>query len=85
MIDLKGKKVVVLGLGTDSKDVIPYLEEKGALVTVLDEKNGKGFFNLDTYDLIVRSPGVYRYREELEKTKTEITSKTKLFFDICPA
>ncbi|MBI3887480.1 UDP-N-acetylmuramoyl-L-alanine--D-glutamate ligase [Candidatus Microgenomates bacterium] len=78
-------KVAILGLGTDTKDVIPYLESRGDLVTVLDEKNGKGFFNLDSYDLIIRSPGVYRYREELEKTKTQITSKIKMFFDLCPA
>lgn len=78
-------KVVVLGLGVDTQDVIPYLRDRGDKVTVLDEKNGDKFDNLDKYDLIVRSPGVYRYRPELLKTKTEITSKTKLFFDLCPA
>ena len=77
-------KVVVLGLGADTKDVIPYLGNRGDKVTVLDERNGDKFENLNKYDLIVRSPGVYRYRPELLKTRTPITSKTKLFFDLCP-
>ncbi|MCL4397599.1 UDP-N-acetylmuramoyl-L-alanine--D-glutamate ligase [Patescibacteria group bacterium] len=77
-------KVAVLGLGIDTQDVIPYLKSRGDKVTILDEKNGDKFENLDKYDLIVRSPGVYRYRPELLKTKTPITSKTKLFFDVCP-
>ncbi len=78
-------KVAVLGLGVDTQDVIPFLEKRGDEVTVLDEAKGDKFENLDQYDLIVRSPGVYRYRPELLKTKTVITSKTKLFFDLCPA
>lgn len=79
------KKVAILGLGVDTEDVIPWLKKQGAEITILDEKKGDKFENLDKYDLLVRSPGVYRYRDELKKTKTEITSKTKLFFDNCPA
>lgn len=85
MPTFKNKKVVVLGLGVDTQDVIPYLESQGAIVTVLDEAKGDKFENLDTYDLIIRTPGIYRYRDELKKTKTGISSKTKLFFDLCPA
>lgn len=85
MIDFKGKKVAILGWGVDTQDVEPWLREKGATVTILDEARGDKFENLDNYDLIIRSPGVYRYREELVKTKTVVTSKTKLFFDNCPA
>ncbi|MBI3558777.1 hypothetical protein HY085_00100 [Candidatus Gottesmanbacteria bacterium] len=85
MTNFKNKKVAILGLGIDTQDVIPWLEKQGAEITVLDEKRGNKFDNLDKFDLLVRSPGVYRYRQELLKTKTEITSKTKLFFDLCPA
>ncbi len=88
MIDFKDKKVVVLGAGTDTKDVIPYLEKEGALVTILDEKKGQDFYNLSSYDVIIRSPGVYRYRQEIEEAEKAgviISSKIKLFFDICPA
>lgn len=85
MTNFKNKKIAVLGLGVDTQDVIPWLEKQRAEITILDESKGDKFENLDKYDLLVRSPGVYRYRDELLKTKTEITSKTKLFFDNCPA
>jgi len=42
--------------------------------------------DLQTYDLIIRSPGVKIKTKELEeiKEKKEITSQTRLFFDLCP-
>jgi UDP-N-acetylmuramoylalanine--D-glutamate ligase len=49
---------------------------------------GKEYLNdLNKYDIIFRSPGVKRLLPELmeaEKAGVEITSQTKLFFDICP-
>lgn len=39
-------------------------------------------------DLVVRSPGVYRFQKEIvnaEKSGIEITSPTKIFFDLCPS
>ena len=43
--------------------------------------------NLDNFDLVFRSPGVPRLTPELlaaEKKGVEISSATKLFFDLCP-
>jgi len=43
---------------------------------------------LDQFEVVVRSPGVpYLTKEiqEAKKTGVEITSSTKLFFDLCPA
>lgn len=71
----------------DTQDVEPYLRKRGDEVTVLDEKNGDKFANLQRFDLIIRSPGVYRFRPEIlqaQKAGVEISSKTKLFFDLCP-
>ncbi|MDO8515162.1 MAG: UDP-N-acetylmuramoyl-L-alanine--D-glutamate ligase, partial [bacterium] len=82
-MNLKNKKVAILGLGVDTEDVVPWLEKQGAKITILDESRGNKFENLQNYDLIIRSPGVYRYRKELEGL--EVSSKTKLFFDLCPA
>lgn len=82
------KKIAILGLGVDTQDVIPWLEKQGAQITILDEKKGDKFSGLEKYDLIIRSPGVYRYRPEImaaEKAGVKISSKTKLFFDLCPA
>ncbi|HRN96747.1 MAG TPA: UDP-N-acetylmuramoyl-L-alanine--D-glutamate ligase, partial [Candidatus Levybacteria bacterium] len=45
----------------------------------------EAFSELDSYDLIVRSPGVPVTHPELIKIpKDTITSVTKLFFDLCP-
>ncbi len=76
-----GRKVAILGWGVDTQDVEPWLKEQGAEVTILDEKE-KPFGDLSKYDVLVRSPGVYRYRPELKGR--EVTSKTKIFFDVCP-
>jgi UDP-N-acetylmuramoylalanine--D-glutamate ligase len=46
------------------------------------------FGSLEGYDVVFRSPGIYRYREEIvaaEKAGAEISSETKLFFKLCPA
>ncbi len=80
-MEWKDKKVAILGWGVDSQDVEPWLRKQGAGVTILDEKE-KPFGDLSKYDILVRSPGVYRYRPELEGR--EVTSKTKIFFDACP-
>ena len=50
--------------------------KQGANVTILDEKE-RPFGDLSKYDILVRSPGVYRYRPELEGLNA--TSKTKIF------
>lgn len=43
---------------------------------------------LSNYDITVRSPGVYRYLDEIVRAENnggEITSPTKIFFDFCPS
>jgi len=103
----KDKKVAVLGLGIEGKDVVNFLISHGARVVVYDQKEkeeldfegidrrkiriicGKDYLSggLLGYDMIYRSPGVYRYLpqlQEAEKKGIEISSATKLFFDLCP-
>ncbi len=86
--DWQGKRVAFLGYGVDVQDVEAYLAERGALVTVLDEKHRPdAFSDLSSYDVLVRSPGVYRYRQEIvdaEKMGVLVTSKMQIFFDVCP-
>ena len=88
MTNFRDKKVAILGWGVDTQDVTPWLEKQGAKITVLDEGRGDKFGQLDKFDVLVRSPGVYRYRKEIveaEKAGVVVTSKIKIFFDICPA
>ena len=85
-MDFKNKKIAILGWGVDTQDVEPWLKSQEADVTVLDEKD-KPFGDLTKYDILVRSPGVYRYRSDIVKAEnagTTVTSKTKIFFDLCP-
>jgi UDP-N-acetylmuramoylalanine--D-glutamate ligase len=75
-MDWKNKRVGILGWGTDTQDVEPWLREQGAEITVLDEKD-KPFGDLSQFDILVRSPGV-----QLSRLKgLNVTSKTKIFFD----
>lgn len=103
----KDKKVAVLGLGMEGKDLVNFLIKKGADVTVYDQKKQEelDFGSIDKrkikivcgpdylanglvgFDIVYRSPGVYRYLPELnraEKNKVQISSAVKLFFDLCP-
>ncbi len=87
-MDWKEKKVALLGLGVDTQDVEQWLREQGAELTILDEKErADAFADLLQYDVLVRSPGVYRYRTEIlaaEKAGVLVTSKMQIFFDVCP-
>ena len=82
-----GKHIAVLGAGAEGLSSERFLKDCGAAVTVLDEKNDhNAFANLDSYDLIVRSPGVKLSHAALKSVPPQkITSQTKLFFDLCPA
>ncbi|MFC1649138.1 UDP-N-acetylmuramoyl-L-alanine--D-glutamate ligase [Patescibacteria group bacterium] len=100
----KDKKVAVVGFGIEGKDVTKHLVGHGAEVTVLDIREdvdkkgfeevkfetGKQYLNrgLKDYEIIVRSPGVYRYIDEIikaEEVGSMVTSPTEIFFENCPA
>ncbi|MFC1625560.1 UDP-N-acetylmuramoyl-L-alanine--D-glutamate ligase [Patescibacteria group bacterium] len=84
----KKKNVAILGYGIEGKDVKKFIKSRGLKVDILDRKYDKYYLkDLDKYDTIIRSPGVYRYSPELvkaEKAGVEITSAIKIFFDLCP-
>ncbi len=99
-MDYKNKKIAVLGYGLEGKDVVDFLLKNGAKITVFDkqkiaesEKNinfvvGEDYLKqgLNDYDIIVRSPGVYRFIPEIveaEKSGVVLTSPIKMFFDEC--
>lgn len=88
MIDFKDKEVAFLGYGIDNQDIEPWLIEQGAKITILDEKtDSNAFGKLCDFDVLIRTPGVYRNRKEIldaEKNGVIVTSKMKIFFDVCP-
>src|SRR3989304_10464246 len=82
---LMGKKIAVIGGGVEGISSAKFLKSKGAKVTVLDQKDGSDYLkNLKSYDLIIRSPGVKLSDLEQYVSKDKITSRTKLFMDLCP-
>ena len=70
-------------------------EEKDLDLSGIDKKNiklicGKNYLSsgLSKFDMVFRSPGVYRFLPEIvnaEKKGAEISSAIKFFFDLCPA
>lgn len=84
-MNYKNKNVAVIGYGIEGQDAEKFLIDKGANVKVLDQKFDENYLkDLDKYDLIVRSPGVYPYKKELleaSKKGVRITSPTHIFFD----
>jgi UDP-N-acetylmuramoylalanine--D-glutamate ligase/UDP-N-acetylenolpyruvoylglucosamine reductase len=82
------KKVAILGYGLEGQDAQKYFKNLGVDVTILDKKFDEKYLeNLNKFDIIVRSPGIYRYLPEIvnaEKEGVEITSALKIFFEKCP-
>lgn len=87
-MNFKNKKVAIIGDGLEGRDAYKFLKSRGAKITVLDQKYDKDYLdNLDQYELIVRSPGVYPFKPELKKAQkagVRITSVTHIFFDQFP-
>jgi len=88
MNSLNNREVAILGYGLEGADAEKYFKKEGVEITILDQKFDKNYFkNLDRFNIIVRSPGVYRYLPEIvkaEKLGVEITSAIKIFFEKCP-
>ena len=84
-MNYKNKKIAIIGYGIEGQDCEAFLKLKGASVTILDQKDDDGYLsNLEKFDVIVRSPGVYPFKKELIKAKESgirITTPTHIFFD----
>lgn len=84
-MNYKEKNIAIIGEGLEGVDAKKFLKKHGAKVTVLDQKQGKNYLdNLERFDIVVRSPGVYPYKKELNKARKKgirITTPTHIFFD----
>lgn len=78
-MNYKDKKVAIIGYGLEGQDTEKFLKKRDATVTILDQKDDLNYLsNLDKFDIIVRSPGVYPYKI---KTTKRVTTPTHIFFD----
>ncbi len=91
--EFSGKKIAVLGYGEEGESATKFLNEAGAVVDIFDEFTSEKHpsnvtvssaesWELDDYDLVVRSPGLSPHRIS---TTTDVSSATQLFFELCPA
>jgi len=107
-MNLKGKKVAVLGLSIEGIATVRYLVKEGARVTACDKnlseelgenlkrikkldvslRLGKDYLkNLDQFEILFRTPGMPLWYPELITAKragVQLSSQTKLFFNLCP-
>lgn len=72
-MDLKHKKILVLGKGKTGKSTGAFLKEKGAHVIIRDENEHGPFLTLNPrdYDLVYQSPGISRQHPFLLKCDAE--------------
>ena len=76
--------MAILGYGLEGRDAEKYFKKQDADITILDQKFDKDYLkDLDKYDLVVRSPGVYPFKPELKMAN--VTTPIQIFFDNCPA
>lgn len=82
----QSEKIAILGFGVEGKSTKKFLEDNGYKnLTVFDEKIPEyenDLNKLKDYDVIFRSPGIHKDHPKLQGLN--VTSATKLFFDICP-
>lgn len=92
--DLKNKKIAIWGLGVEGKAVLKVLNEQfpDKKIDIIDDKNcpsNKGLNvcvlnQLKSIDIVIRSPGVSIYKEEIELVKknfgVQFLTEKSLFF-----
>jgi len=97
----KDKKICILGFGREGESTLETLRQvfPDKTIGIADIKpkaikdkhikfhSGKDYLKaLKLYNVIFRTPGIpVALVKKSTKTNTEITSQTKLFFDLCPA
>ncbi|MDD5213752.1 MAG: UDP-N-acetylmuramoyl-L-alanine--D-glutamate ligase [Candidatus Gracilibacteria bacterium] len=94
--DLENKKIAILGFGKEGKSSLNFLLKNGILkenITILDKGEvsdnlGVNFIsgenyadNLQDFDIIIKSPGLSPYNENLAPYRDKFTSQTQMFFD----
>ena len=107
-MNLKNKKIGVLGLGEENTALVKFLVKQGAKVVVCDQKQkgelseyyerikdlpiqfrlGPHYLDyLNDFEIVFRTPGLPYFDKKIQKAQfagVEISSETKLFFDLCP-
>ncbi len=86
--DLQGKRITIWGMGTEGQSVKEYLEKHKIPAALWEYNDADGNKKLDKLlektDIIIRSPGVSIYKDEVKKAKVrgiQFTSSSDLFLN----
>ena len=84
-MELKNKKILVLGKGKTGSSTAAFLEQRQAIVRIADERDDGPFIKINPgdYDLIVQSPGISRQHPFLVRCDEEgvaVTNEIELAY-----
>src|SRR6185503_10326551 len=91
MLDnLRGKKIAVVGLGTNNRHLADFLTQQGIEFEIIDGWKDKDDLigKLDRFEIIFRTPGLPYLSKAVQQAKASgvtVSSQTKLFFELCPS
>lgn len=85
---LKDKKILILGYAREGRSTYRFLRKlfPGKELAIADQKISDDYLaGLEKYDVIFKSPGipVLAAVKKAQKNGVEVTSQTKLFFELC--
>jgi UDP-N-acetylmuramoylalanine--D-glutamate ligase len=88
-MDLRNKKIAILGMGVNNKHLANYLSKQGIQFDVFEEWADPDELipKIAGYDILFRTPGLPYLSQVIQEAINqgiEVSSQTKLFFDLCP-
>ncbi len=91
---LKNKNIGIIGFGKEGKTTARFLKQFSEKITILDRnknkiipKNYKKILgnnylkNLNDFEMLILSPGIYPFRKEFKSFKGKILTPTQIFFE----
>ena len=92
--NLKNKNIGIVGYGKEGKAISKFLRKFSKKITILDKDEnkivpksykkilGKNYLkNLDNFEILILSPGIFPFKEEFKNFKGKILTSTQIFFE----
>ncbi|MBI4050260.1 MAG: UDP-N-acetylmuramoyl-L-alanine--D-glutamate ligase [Candidatus Doudnabacteria bacterium] len=87
--ELKNKRVAIAGMGVNNRHLAEYFRAHGVKFAIVEWQDlAELGSKLSGFEIIFRTPGLPYLSAAIQNAKNngaEISSQTKLFFDLCPA
>lgn len=87
---LAGKRIAIVGMGVNNQKLAEFFDKHKIKYEVIENwvTNSDLVGKLDQFDTIFRTPGLPYMSPAIQQAKSkgvEVSSQTKLFFDLCPS